>query len=190
MVYIRKFYIVIIIGFFFGCTPKTRNQIIQVECSGNDVKFQKKEIYAITKEIRENIKNFTYTGEQSFSYQISLNGTESWVVYNTDTIKLLEIDKRKYIINGNEYHVIKFVEHPDIIDGAYYHYVSLEVGFLIKRSVTWRRYSELINTQEFEVNLLKSLIFNDKKFYNYKDTVMISPPPIARILSCGLLPKQ
>ncbi len=143
-----------------------------IELGGSDVLVSEK-TSVFTNIKHDSIQYFRYDLIDNHSkLEIELNISDRFarLIKNSVDSVNLKFDKTvNYIINNKLYTVYKFYENVDKIDGTVVHFILPDIGLVISRSTTWNNYKELIimdKKKSKEINILKSLIYNDFEFYH------------------------
>lgn len=128
--------------------------------------------------IGESESTFEYNYFKEISkYQLTYMDVGNFLIKNQDTLALHFGGERLFVINENEFLVYKFLESPLTVDGCVTHFVSPRYGVLIKKSHTWRNYTEL-NTSFLGCKELMSVLKNENEFYTvcFKVAKELIPP--------------
>ena len=117
---------------------------------------------------------FQYIGEKNdmmlFELSFDTLTTGLWIIDNKDTLYLKFLDKKEYIFLDDDvsHSVYKYLSIGHGTGKSYLFFISEEFGFLMYRFIFEKWYVELLNHSGDEdsiVNILISLIRNDKEFY-------------------------
>ena len=105
-----------------------------------------------------------------------------FMVHSNDTVILHFLDKSEIVLfqTNDTTTIYKFISLNPGIDNANYLYFTPKLGLVLKKSTTWPIFSELSRhylDKEYTFNLLLSLVYNEKTFYNGIQPEMPPPAP-------------
>lgn len=114
-------------------------------------------------------------------YEVSFIDPNGFMINSNDTVVLHFLDKYEIILfqSNDTTTIYKFISLNPGVDNASYLYFSPKLGIVLKKSTTWPTFSELSKhylDKENTFNLLLSLIYNERSFYN--DIPPEIPPPV------------
>lgn len=104
-------------------------------------------------------------------YEINFFDPKGFMVHSNDTVILHFLDKHEVVLfqTKGTTTIYKFISLNPGIDNASYLYFTPKLGLVLKKSTTWPIFSELSKhylDKEDTFNLLLSLVYNEKNFYN------------------------
>lgn len=192
----RKNFALVILSVFLtvvGCSTtnnrlddKNSNQLVQYFVFNrqevNTIVVDTVEFNLIVRKNREH-SIFEYKSDNRQEiYEINFFDSTGFMVHSNDTVILHFLDKSEIVLfqTNDTATIYKFISLNPGIDNANYLYFTPKLGLVLKKSTTWPIFSELSRhylDKEYTFNLLLSLIYNEKNFYNGIQPEMPPPAP-------------
>jgi hypothetical protein len=97
----------------------------------------------------------------------------NYISTKLDTLNLLFTQDLKYIINGAEYEVLKFVADSHAIDSETEHYWSPKFGIILIKSRTWGNFKIMTGNRKYQdsdLNALTTILLQEKVHMNQEQS--------------------